>query len=149
MRAGTQKHCRKNRCADYFLFHIELLLTVVVPRGRIYGNIGYYLAINFDINLIDTITEIFVVFRGNVVIFPKAFFKIDFPAFVRRSGTFWQIFRFSRRDLLLNYAACRRGGFGRTYRPAARRKNEWCSKGNTDDRDCIFKIKSIIDNLLG
>ena len=60
-------------------------LTVVVSRGRIYGNIGYYLAVNFDVDLIDAVPQIFVVFRGDVVIFPKAFFKIDFPALIRRS----------------------------------------------------------------
>ena len=30
-------------------------LTVIVPRSRIYANIGHYLAINFDVDLIDTI----------------------------------------------------------------------------------------------
>ena len=60
-------------------------LTVVVSRGRIYGNIGHYLAINFDVDLIDAVPQILIVFRGDVVIFPKAFFKIDFPAFIRRS----------------------------------------------------------------
>ena len=73
---------------------VEFTLTVIVSRGRIHGNIGHYLAINFDVDLIDAITEIFVVFWGDVVIFPKAFFKIDFPALIRRSGTFCQIIRF-------------------------------------------------------
>lgn len=124
-------------------------LTVIVSRSRIYANIGHGFSINFDVDLIDAIPQIFVVFRGDVVIFPKAFFKIGFPAFIRRSGAFCQIFRFSRWGLLLNYAACRSSGIGRTYCPAARRKNEWRSKSNTDHWDCFFKIRSIIDNLLG
>ena len=116
-------------------------LTVIVARSRIYANIGHGFSINFDVDLIDTIPQIFVVFRGDIVIFPKAFFKIGFPAFIRRSGTFCQIFRFSRRGLLLNCAAYRRSGFGRTYCPAARRKNEWHSKSNTDHWDCFFQDK--------
>ena len=80
-------------------------LTVIVSRSRIYANIGHGLSINFDVDLIDTITEIFVVFRGDIVIFPKAFFKIGFPAFIRRSCASCQIFRFGRGYLLLNYAA--------------------------------------------
>ena len=31
-------------------------LTVIVSRSRIHGNIGHYLAINFDVDLIDAIT---------------------------------------------------------------------------------------------
>ena len=86
-------------------------LTVIVARSRIYANIGHSFSINFDVDLIDAIPQIFIVFRGDIAIFPKAFF--------------------SRRGLLLNCAAYRRSGFGRTYCPAARRKNEWCSKGDT------------------
>ena len=59
---------------------------MIVSRSRIYANIGHGFSINFDVDLIDAITEIFIVFRGDVVIFPKAFFKIDFPAFVRRKS---------------------------------------------------------------
>ena len=115
--------------------------TVIVSRSRIYANIGHRFSIHFDVDLIDTITEIFVVFRGDIVIFSKAFFKIDFPAFIRKSCAFWQIFRFGRGYLLLNYAACRSSGFGRVRCSAARRKNEWCSKGDADHRDCFFQDK--------
>lgn len=101
---------------------VRFNLTVIVSRSRIYANIGHYLAINFDVDLIDTIPQIFVVFRGDVVIFPKASFKSGFPAFIRRSCAFWQIFRFGRRGLLLNYAACRSSGFGRTRCSTARKK---------------------------
>ena len=59
--------------------------TVIVSRSRIHTNIGHDFSINFDVDLIDTITEIFVVFRGDIVIFPKAFFKIDFSALIRKS----------------------------------------------------------------
>ena len=63
-------------------------LTVIVARSRIYANIGHGFTINFDVDLIDAIPQIFIVFRGDIVIFPKAFFKIGFSAFIRRSGTF-------------------------------------------------------------
>lgn len=151
----TKSLAQTNSVHNYFnAFHrlispVMFSLTVIVSRSRIYANIGHGFSINFDVDLIDTIPQIFVVFRGDIVIFPKAFFKIGFPAFIRRSCASCQIFRFGRGYLLLNYAAYRRGGFGRTYCPAARRKNEWCSKGDADHRDCFFKIRSIIDNLLG
>ena len=86
-------------------FPVGFNLTVIVSRSRIHGNIRHYLAINFDVDLIDAIPQIFIVFRGDIVIFPKAFFKINFPAFIRRICAFCQIFRFSRRGLLLNYVA--------------------------------------------
>lgn len=53
-------------------------LTVIVSRSRIYANIGHGFSINFDVDLIDAIPQIFVVFRGDVVIFPKAFSKSVF-----------------------------------------------------------------------
>ena len=123
-----------NSVHNYFnAFHrlispVVLSLTVIVSRSRIYANIGHGFSINFDVDLIDTIPQIFVVFRGDIVIFPKAFFKSGFPAFIRRSCASCQIFRFGRGYLLLNYAACRSSCFGRTYCPAARRKHEWCGR---------------------
>ena len=50
-------------------------LTVIVSRGRIYANIGHGFSIHFDVDLIDAIHQIFIVFWGDIVIFPKAFFK--------------------------------------------------------------------------
>ena len=89
----------------WLISSVVLSLTVIVSRSRIYANIGHGFSINFDVDLIDTIPQIFVVFRGDIVIFPKAFFKRDFPAFIRRSCTFCQSFRFGRGYLLLRRAA--------------------------------------------
>lgn len=90
----TKSLAQTNSVHNYFnAFHrlispVVLSLTVIVSRSRIYANIGHGFSINFDVDLIDTIPQIFVVFRGDIIIFPKAFFKSDFPAFIRRSCTF-------------------------------------------------------------
>ena len=110
----TKSLAQTNSVHNYFnAFHrlispVVLSLTVIVSRSRIYANIGHGFSINFDVDLIDTIPQIFVVFRGDIVIFPKAFFKIGFPAFIRRSCTFCQIFRFGRGYLLLYAASANR-----------------------------------------
>lgn len=119
-------------------------LTVIVSRSRIYANIGHGFSINFDVDLIDAIPQIFVVFRGDVVIFPKAFFKIGFPAFIRRSGAFCQIFRFSRWGLLLNYAACRS-----SVVQEQEERTSGAARAIQITGTAFFKIRSIIDNLLG
>ena len=143
----TKSLAQTNSVHNYFnAFHrlispVMFSLTVIVSRSRIYANIGHGFSINFDVDLIDTVPQIFIVFRGDILIFPKAFFKIGFPALIRRSCAFCQIFRFSRWGLLLNYAACRSSSIGRTYCPATRRKNEWHSKSNTDHWDCFFQDK--------
>ena len=131
----TKSYPQPGGVHNYFnAFHrlispVVLSLTVIVSRSRIYANIGHGFSINFDVDLIDAIPQIFIVFRGDIVIFPKTFFKIGFPAFIRRSCTFCQIFRFSRRGLLLNYAAYRRSGFGRAYCLAARGKKRVAQQG--------------------
>ena len=52
--------------------------TVIVSHSRIHANIGHGFSIHFDVDLIDAIPQIFVVFRGDIVIFPKAFSKSAF-----------------------------------------------------------------------
>ena len=57
-------------------------LSVVIAGRGVHRNIGNGLAVDLHIDLINAVAQIFVVFRGDVVIFPKAFFKIGFQAYI-------------------------------------------------------------------
>ena len=121
---------------------VVLSLTVIVSRSRIYANIGHGFSINFNVDLIDTIPQIFVVFRGDIVIFPKAIFKSDYPNIGTNPKRL--VVYFSRMGYVKSRRWKKRIGqvpLSMKFAPRSAQKEHWAS-GGADAMGCTAGDKS-------
>ena len=68
-----------------FCVRLQSLSVVIAGRG-VHRNIGNGLAVDFHIDLINAVAQIFVVFRRDAVVLQQALFKLDLPCFLRTGG---------------------------------------------------------------
>ena len=151
----TKSLLQTNSVHNYFnAFHrlispVVLSLTVIVSRSRIYANIGHGFSINFDVDLIDTVPQIFIVFRGDIVISQRLFSKSVFQLSSEEAAL-----SADSSDSAGNTCSCAvlLAGAVASEELIVRLQEERTSgaaRAVQITGTAFFKIKSIIDNLLG